>query len=311
MIPFSRIVSSVVEKVSPSVVCIGKVELERDGRYAVPKRGLGSGVIINNRGHILTNHHVIMEAHRITVTLADGKKLPAKPVGSDTSVDIAVIKTKNEGLQACKLGDSDKLKIGQLVVAIGKPFGFQLVGPTVTVGIISALNQRLVGEEEKSVGWIQTDAAINPGNSGGPLVDEFGSVIGINTAGLGGDWDTGINFAVPINIARKIAEGLIAHRENTLPWTGIFGLDITRETSAYYNLSHGGVLVIRVAANGPANKAGITAGDAIVEIDGLPLKTMDELLKEINRRKVGDSVKLMIKRGETMSNVEIVLEEKP
>jgi serine protease Do len=208
-------------------------------------------------------------------------------------------------------GDSDKLKIGQLVIAIGKPFGFQLVGPTVTVEIVSALNQRLVGGEESPVGWIQTDAAINPGNSGGPLVDEFGSIIGINTAGLGADWDIGINFAIPINVAKTMAEGFITRRETALPWTGIFGLDITRETSTYYNLPHGGVLVTRVAANGSADKAGITAGDVIIEIDGRPLETMDRLLKEANGRRVGDSVELTVKRGGTTRRVEILLEEKP
>ncbi len=263
----------------------------------------------------MTNYHVVHGAHKLTVELADGRKLPAKVVGSDVSLDLALIKVEAGKLSVADLGDSDKLKIGQLVIAIGKPYGHELRGSTVTVGIVSSLGQRFDvfgsghGVSGAPEGWIQTDADINPGNSGGPLVDERGLVIGINSRGLTGA--PGMNFAVPINVAKRVTERFIGLPRAGGPWTGIGGLDITREAARYYNMSHGGILVTRVTPNGPANKAGIISGDVIIEIDGVPLETMDEFQEEIQKRRIGERVELTIRRKQNMMNVKMALEEAP
>ncbi|MGB9660044.1 MAG: S1C family serine protease, partial [Nitrososphaerales archaeon] len=175
-------VVSAVEKISPSVVNISTVRLLRDYFLHVhPVKGIGSGVIINSKGYIVTNHHVIAGSDRIDVTLTDGRKLSGKLVGADASSDIAIVKVDEEGLPSAELGDSDKLKVGQFVIAIGNPFAL-MGGPTVTTGVVSALNRNIQVEDHVYENLIQTDAAINPGNSGGPLLDSDGRVIGISTA---------------------------------------------------------------------------------------------------------------------------------
>lgn len=346
MIPFSDTVIGVVEKVSPSVVCIWTTTFVGGSPR---KSGHGSGFVIDPRGYILTNYHVVKD-RQLEVEFADGRTAPAKTIGWSVPLDTALIKVETRGLPVVELGDSDTLKVGQLVVAIGKPL--DLPRPTVTVGVVSSLGQRGVfargtgsGLEEIPEGWIQTDAAINEGNSGGPLADERGNVVGMNSAGVSKQIGEGIGFAIPIKVALRVVERFVELRmkesavarapklvvsgkpekqepswpgitglpvsgkpeKQGLPWTGITGLDVPRDAARQYNLSQGGVLVMRVAPNGAGDKAGIKSGDVITAIDGVKLETTREFEEEISRRKVGERVKLTLKRGPRTISVEFVL----
>ncbi len=301
---------SAVEKISPSVVNISTVRLLRDHFLNVhPVKGMGSGVIIDSKGYIVTNHHVIAGSNRIDVTLVDGRKLSGKLIGADASSDMAIVKVGEEGLQAAQLGESDKLRVGQFVIAIGNPFGL-VGGPTVTTGVVSALNRTIQVENQVYESLIQTDAAINPGNSGGPLVDSDGKVIGISTAMV--PFAQGIGFAIPINSAKKIVEELISYGRVIRPWLGVIGTSITNEVASYYELPvQVGIIVARVIYDSPAYRAGISEGDIIVRIDGEFMKSIQDLQKSIQKKKVGDRVGLELIRGHQRGIVDATLAEVP
>jgi serine protease Do len=303
-------VVSAVEKISPSVVNISIVRLLRDYFLHVhPVKGIGSGVIINSKGYIVTNHHVIAGSDRIDVTLTDGRKLSGKLVGADASSDIAIVKVDEEGLPSAELGDSDKLKVGQFVIAIGNPFAL-VGGPTVTTGVVSALNRNIQVEDHVYENLIQTDAAINPGNSGGPLLDSNGRVIGINTAMV--PFAQGIGFAIPINFVKRIVDELISYGRVIRPWLGVIGMSVTDETASYYELPvKAGVIVARVIHGSPAHKVGISEGDLIVRINSTSVKTIQDLQKSIQKKKVGDKVKIELIRGYERGVVEVTLAEVP
>ncbi len=276
MIPFDEAVISAMKKVAPSVVNIANVMLVRDYYYnVIPVKGVGSGLIIDPGGFILTNAHVIEGAREIEVTLVDGRKFPGKVVGIDKSTDIAVIKIDDTNLPVPELGDSDKLMVGQIAIAIGNPLGL-VGGPTVTTGVVSALNRSIQSEKGFMEELIQTDAAINPGNSGGPLADSSGVVFGINAAII--PFAQGIGFAIPINTAKKIAESLMLYGEVRRPWLGIIGLDITPKVVAYYDLPVSkGVIVMRVVPNSPAEKARLEEKDLIQKIGDVSINNMKDL----------------------------------
>ncbi|NLY89784.1 MAG: PDZ domain-containing protein [Firmicutes bacterium] len=300
------------EKVAPAVVYIDTVRTVSGGRFMVPRffrdffgpgfpesfegpqfeqRGTGSGFIINPEGHILTNEHVIRYADKITVTLKNGDTFEAKVMGSNPEIDLAVIKIDaKKPLPYAELGDSDALQIGEWVVAIGNPFGFQ---ETVTVGIISALNRSL--KDPKEHGYlIQTDAAINPGNSGGPLVNLEGKVIGINEAIISNA--QGMGFAIPINLAKKHLDELTTPAPPT-PWLGIWMLPVNEELASYLNLPFkSGVYVDSVVQDSPAAKAGLKPRDIIREINQEQVASPDELAEKIRRLKVGDKITLLVWR---------------
>ena len=229
MIPINEdIIVNAVEKVSKSVVNIASVRTVHDQLFRVfPVEGVGSGVIIDERCHVLTNNHVVDDAQTLKITLADGSVFNGKVVGTDETTDLAVVKLDStESLPFAKLGNSDNLKIGQIAIAIGNPFGLS-GGPTVTTGIVSSLNRK-IQFEEGVLELIQTDAAINPGNSGGPLTNTKGEVIAINTAKM--PYAHGIGFAVPINIAKLVMTELILNgRVINRPWIGISYVKITRQ----------------------------------------------------------------------------------
>jgi S1-C subfamily serine protease len=207
-----------------------------------------------------------------------------------------------------KLGDSDKLVVGQIAIAIGNPYGFLLPGPTATVGVISALQRHLHVENHMYEDLIQTDASINPGNSGGPLVDSSGQVIGVNTANI--PFAQGIGFAIPINNARKIAKEIIQHGRVPRPYLGISGLTLNRDIGESYNIPHEkGVLVVRVGRGSPAHRGGMSAGDVILEVDKKPLKAWEDLQHVVQEKKVGDSLELSIGRDQEQGKMNIVLEE--
>jgi serine protease Do len=299
-----------IEKVSKSVVNISTVKLVHNNFYqAVPIAGMGSGTIIDQKGLILTNNHVVGGAGKISVTLWNNEVLEGKIVGSCTIHDIAVVKVYRENLQAAELGDSDKLRVGQSVYAIGNPFGLT-GGPTVTSGVISAIDRTIESQRGILENLVQTDAAINPGNSGGPLVDIEGRVVAINTAII--PFAQGIGFAIPINSAKTCTNELVTEGIARRPWLGIIGLSITEEIARYYGLPvNRGVLVTKVAEGSPADEAEMAEGDIILEIDDLETRRIEDLVKEIHKRKVGDRVRIFALRNGREHFFELKLSETP
>ncbi len=306
---------SVYKNNSPSVVNITTTTLIRDFFSVYPKQGAGSGSIISPDGYILTNYHVIEDATQINITMTNGDKYKAQLVGADPENDIAVIKIMSPGrkrFQAMKLGDSDKLSVGQKVYAIGNPFG---LNSTLTTGIISALERPLTTEKGMVIeNVIQTDAPINPGNSGGPLLNTTGKMIGINTAifspSAGGN--IGIGFAIPINIASELIPDLIKFGKVRRPWIGIIGVPIWEELARALSLPvDRGILVSEVVKGSPAHRGGLKGGarpveisrtiiflggDIIVEVEGIKVKYMQDIKKALKGKKDRDIVKMKIVR---------------
>ncbi len=307
------VVTTIFNDVKDSVVHITSVTLERDFfMRPIPREGTGSGFIIDENGYILTNNHVIKDASELTVTLSNGDTLAAELVGADPLTDIAVIKIEyDKKLKAVKLGDSDNLRPGQLAIAIGNPYRLD---NTITVGVISALNRTLETENNFPIhGVIQTDAAINPGNSGGPLLNSKGEVIGVNTAIYSPiQGSVGIGFAIPINTAKKVAADLIERGKVIRPWMGITGRTIDEETAAKLGVKEAkGVLVIDVVEGGPSEKAGLKVDDVIIELAGIEVNTMDDLIQTILKQEVGKTVPVkFIRNGKTMTT-EVTLRERP
>jgi len=280
--------------------------------------GLGSGVIIDAEGYILTNEHVIDDADKITVTLSDGRELSGEIKGKDARSDLAIIKVNAHNLPVATLGDSDKLKIGQWVVAIGNPFGFALQNPepTVTVGVISALHRSLGRAPSQGKDYndlIQTDAAINPGNSGGPLVNLKGEVVGINVAifSTSGGYQ-GIGFAIPANNAKRIISRLIEGKKILYGWLGVTVQDLTDDLAKYFGLpDKNGVLIAKVLENSPAQKAGMKESDVIKQIDSQPVNNVRELLNIVGKAEVGRKVKATVIREKKELTLEVEIGERP
>jgi len=302
-------VITAVEKVSPAVVSVATLRVIQETMFdAVPVRGMGSGIIFDSNGGILTNHHIVEDAEKVEVLTPDGKKFQGEVLGSDAMSDIAVVRVDGEGLPAVKLGDSDKLVVGQIGIAIGNPYGFILPGPTATVGVISALKRHIHVEGHMYEDLIQTDASINPGNSGGPLVDSSGMVVGVNTANI--PFAQGIGFAIPINSARKIAKEIIEHGRVMRPYVGIAGLTLTREIAESYDIPYErGVLVVRVGGESPARFSGISPGDVILEADKQALKSWEDLQHLLQAKNVGDNLEILVGRGREQRRVVLTLRE--
>jgi len=323
----------VAEKVSPAVVNISAVKTVRargeifrgfgndffddffkDFFDSFPReykeRALGSGVIVSRDGYILTNEHVVRRAGKIKVILLDRREFTGEVAGSDEDTDIALIKIKAKNLPVAKLGDSDKIKVGQWAIAIGNPVGLQ---NTVTVGVISATNRTLStgrwgGKQYED--FIQTDAAINPGNSGGPLINIKGEVIGINTAIYAGV--QGIGFAIPINTAKRVTDDLAAHGKVIRPYLGIIIADLTPDLAEHFKIkAKEGVLISDIVKDSPAEKADLHRGDIVLSIDGKKATTAQKLTNAVLDRDVGDEVTLRINRNGEVKEVKVVLEEKP
>jgi putative serine protease PepD len=320
----------IYREVSPAVVNITSTAVRFDFFFnPIPQRGSGSGFIIDTQGHIITNNHVVEDAKSVEVTLADGKKVPAKLIGRDPLNDLAVVKIEipREQLHIVRFGDSRQLQIGQIAIAIGNPFGLDR---TVTSGVVSSLERTLRTESGREIrGVIQTDAAINPGNSGGPLLNSRGEVIGINTAIFspsGGS--VGIGFAIPINTAKRLIPELIAKGRVSHPWLGVSGLSVTPEISRVLELPiQHGVLVVRVSPRSPSARAGIrggrrrirvgntilqVGGDLLVEVDGRKIERMHDLIAYLeDQKRVGETVELGILRGAQRLQVTVTLGELP
>lgn len=287
-----KTVLDLLEKVSKSVVNISTVKLVHHMFYqVVPVKGMGSGTIIDPKGYILTNNHVVGGAEKISVTLWNGEILEGSPAGSCTTDDVAIVKVERKGLSVAELGDSDKLRVGQRVYAIGNPFGLA-GGPTVTTGVISAVKRTIESQTEVLENLVQTDAAINPGNSGGPLVSLEGKVVAINTALI--PYAQGIGFAIPINSAKRCLTEIVTPGVSARPWLGIIGLTVTDEISRYYGLPvDRGALVTRVVEGSPAYRARIAPGDIIMRIDDAEIDGVEDLVKELHKKKVGQTVRII------------------
>ncbi len=320
----------IYQKLAPGVVNITSTTLEHDFFFnAVPRQGAGSGSIIDPRGYILTNHHVIEDARKLEVTLANGKKYSAKLIGSDPDTDVAVIKieARREDLTLIPMGSSDNLKVGQKVIAIGNPFG---LGQTLTTGIISMVGRTLRASSGTLVeDMIQTDASINPGNSGGPLIDSGGKMIGINTAIFSPTGaSVGIGFAIPVDVAKRVINELIDKGYYSYPWLGATLLTLSANLAEALKLPvREGAMVIEVAPRSPAAKAGlkegtsraqignyivIVGGDIITKIDDQPVSDADSVIRRIRKSRPGDRVQMEILHWEGgRSKVTVVLGEQP
>ena len=258
------------------------------------RRGLGSGVVLDREGRILTNAHTIEGADRILVGLGDGRVLGGSVLGTDPDTDVAVVRVEGDSLTPAEFGDSDRLRVGQPVLAIGNPLGLP-GGPTVTSGVVSALHRslRLGGGDGLPV--IQTDAAVNPGNSGGPLVDLQGRVVALNAATI--PYAEGIGFAVPFNTALEVARQIIEHGRAQRPWLGIVGYDVDRRIAHYFGLSvpHG-VFLVELSEGSPAAAAGVRVGDVITALDGRPVTSVSDLVGALHGKQIGDRVEVEVER---------------
>ncbi len=338
-------VESVAEKVGPAVVAI-KVEkttryvtypnyfgapyhedlfnqffqdfLGQQPQYEYKQAGLGSGVIIDANGFILTNEHVVRGADTITVNLPDGRSFSGTVKGTDSRSDLAVVKIEAPNLPVAALGNSDSIKIGQWVVAIGNPFGQILASPepTVTTGVISALHRSLMQTSRRDSDYsdlIQTDAAINPGNSGGPLVNLKGEVVGINVAifSTSGGYQ-GIGFAIPVNYAKIIVDQLIKGQKFSYGWLGVSIQDIDARLAMYFDLpSTDGVVVQKVWPGSPAEKAGLQDGDIILSVNGVKVHNSVALIRYIGTSEIGKPATLAILHDKKPKNVSVVVGKRP
>ena len=320
---------AVYDKVADGVVNVTSTAIQQDFFFnAFPTQGSGSGSIVDTKGHILTNHHVVANAQKLEVTLADGSKWPAKLVGSDPDDDLAVIKidAPKEKLKVIPMGDSKNLRIGQKVLAIGNPFGLER---TLTTGIVSSLGRTIRSEVGTLIeDVIQTDAAINPGNSGGPLLNSDGEIIGINSAILspsGGS--VGIGFAIPVNTAKRVIPELISKGYVTYPYIGATIQSLIPEMAKFLKLKiERGAMISEVVKGGPAEKAGLkggnqrvqvgnmivlVGGDIVVKADQKEVKTNDELIHYIREKKPGDMILLKVFRKDNFIDVKVTLGERP
>ncbi|MBI5634430.1 MAG: DegQ family serine endoprotease [Nitrospirae bacterium] len=330
IIDTSKAFSEIAGSISPSVVNISttKVMRRESGssledpffdllnpfrNFKMPKKwkeqSLGSGVIVSTDGYIITNNHVVEQADEIRVTLFDKRSFKAKFIGADTKTDIAIVKIEADNLKAAQWGDSDKLQVGEFVLAIGNPYG---LSHTVTMGIISAVGRANVGIADYE-DFIQTDAAINPGNSGGPLVNIRGELIGVNTAifSRSGGYQ-GIGFAVPSNMTRLVMNQLVDKGKVTRGWLGVTIQELTPELSQKFGLkSEKGALVGDIAKGSPAEKSGIKRGDIILEYNGKKISDVGNLRNMVAQSKVGSEIPITILRGGKEYSVNVVIVELP
>jgi len=294
---YSQAVVQAVERVGPAVVSVSvQGRAQRSARWRPDLRGAGSGVILTSDGYVLTNSHVVRAMNRIELGLQDGRTLAATTIGDDPHSDLAVLRVPESGLPAAELGDSSSLRVGQLVVAIGNPLGFQA---TVTAGVVSALGRTMRAQTGRVVeNVIQTDAALNPGNSGGPLVDFRGQVMGINTAVIFGS--QGISFAIPANTAKWVVTQLIRDGRVRRAYLGVSGeaVAINRRLALYHRIdTPSGVRVMEVVPDSAAAKAGLAAGDLIIKAGPVPIASPDDLQRVLGRHPIGEPLNVEVLRG--------------
>jgi len=325
----SNSIADIAEKVGPAVVNIDTVRMVKtdfpffddpifrhffgdqfkEYRKTIPQKGTGSGFIINQEGYILTNEHVVHKADKIKVSLPDGREFDGKVVGSDVTTDMAIVKIQADHLPTVTLGDSDELRVGEIVIAIGNPYGLQ---QTVTMGVVSAKDRSIPTEIDGHIyrNFIQTDTAINPGNSGGPLLNTKGEVVGINTAII--PYAQGIGFAIPINMAKRNIEDLINLGRVRTPWIGVYIQEVTPEIAEQFGLSEAkGVLVGDVVKDSPAEKSGIKRGDIIVKVNDEEVNSTQKLQDKIRSINIGEKAKIEVVRDGKAINFIVKIGEMP
>jgi len=275
---------------------------------SVPMKGRGSGFVVDKDGLILTNNHVVDGADKITVTLSDGKTYEAEVLGKDPTFDLAVIKIKPDtNLTALELGDSETIEVGEWVVAIGNPYGFE---HTVTVGVISAKNRSIHTRDVNFDGFLQTDAAINPGNSGGPLIDMDGKVIGINTAII--PYAQGLGFAIPVNMAKQIMDDLVTYGKVKRGWLGISVQNLTKEFAEAYDIEEeSGIIVGDVFQGSAAERAKLQRGDVIVSVNGEQVKDVQGFVNKVRGQAPGSELKMKVVRSGKTIDITATLDEIP
>lgn len=283
-----------IEKLDKSVVSIDTT-LRNFSFGAMPLEGQGSGIIIDSRGYVVSNNHVVDGSPNVRVHLRDGNSYDGRVIGHDLATDIALIKVKSfETLPSAALGNSDMLKVGQFSLAIGNALGLP-GGSTVSLGVIGALGRPLPWAEFIFEGLIQTDAAINPGNSGGPLADVNGNVIGINTAMVPNA--QGVGFAIPINAVKRVVDQIFSNGRVVRPWLGISGINLTAQIARRYGLPlENGVLIVDLIRDGPAHEIGLRSGDVIVRVADQEVRHMKDLLVSLSKLEIGSIVKLEFNR---------------
>jgi len=303
-------ITEAVERLTESVVSIDSVRVTRDFRYGlVPIEGKGSGLIIDRNGYVITNNHVIDGATRVQVHLKDGRTFLGEVVGSDASTDIAVIKVDAANLPAASLGDSERLRVGQIALAIGNTLGLQ-GGPTVSMGVVSALGRPLPGTDFIFEGLIQTDTAINPGNSGGPLADIGGNMIGMNTAMI--PFAQGVGFAIPVNTIKWVVQQILEKGRVVRPWLGISGANMNQAIARRYDLpADSGVLVVEVDTRGPAYDAGMRVGDVIIQVGSHAVKQMKDVLMALSKLAIKEEVEVDFIRLNAKRKALLRLKESP
>lgn len=299
-----------IEKLDKSVVSIDTTRL-RSFRFGImPVEGQGSGIVIDPRGYVATNNHVVDGSHSVIVHLGDGSSYDGRVVGNDPATDIALIKVRSfEPLAAATLGDSDQLKVGQFALAIGNALGLP-GGSTASLGVIGALGRPLPWAEFIFEGIIQTDAAINPGNSGGPLADIKGNVVGINTGMVPNA--QGVGFAIPINAVKRVVEQIFTNGRVIRPWLGVSGVNLTPEIARRYNINElSGVLVVDLSRESPSFGSGLRSGDVILRVGGQEIKYMKDLILSLSMLAVGSLVQIEYSRAGIKRTVSLRLLEVP
>ncbi|MBR4384223.1 MAG: trypsin-like peptidase domain-containing protein [Selenomonadaceae bacterium] len=301
----------VARTVGPAVVGITNKAIARDMfNRTFETEGVGSGVIFQSDGYIITNNHVIAGAKEIIVSLSDGNSITGTLIGADEMTDIAVVKVDAKDLPTATLGNSDEVVVGEPAIAIGNPMGLEFQG-SVTVGVISALN-RTLDLNDKRVKLFQTDAAISPGNSGGALVNADGEVIGINSAKLATNGVEGMGFAIPINTVKTIIKELMDKGYVARPYLGVTIFDKPTAARYGYQLTlEKGVFVFQVALDSPAGRAGFQRGDIILSIDGTEVNSVTDVRNAVAAHKVGDKVKVLLDRDGKQETLDVTLEEMP
>lgn len=302
--------TSAVERAGQSAVKISRMTGPPGPPFGpFPRHGVGSGVVLDDDGHLLTSGHVVEGSGKVIVTLGDGQVLSGTVLGADEETDIAVVEVEAKGLRPAMFADSDALKVGQPVLAIGNPLG--LAGdPTVTAGVVSSLRRTLQVRGNGGLPMIQTDAAVNPGSSGGPLVDLEGRVVGINNVTI--PYAEGMSFAIPTNRALAVAKDILLHGHVPRSWLGIVGYDVDRRIAYHYGLaSSRGVFLVEVTPKGPAEAAGLQVGDVLVALDERPLDGVGDLLEALRERKIGDTIELEVERGGRRTRIPTRLGTRP
>ena len=273
------------------------------------RHGVGSGIVIDEQGHVLTAEHVVHECKKALVTLPDGRVVGAYLLGGDSESDIAVLKVESDGLVPAEISDPKEIRLGQPVLAIGNPLGLA-GGPTVTSGVISSLHRSICSSNGNGLKVIQTDAAVNPGNSGGPIIDLKGRVVAIAAAQI--PYAEGIGFALPIGSAMKLANEIIETGSVARPWLGIVGHELGPRAARYYGIpASKGVFIVDVPEGGPADNAGVRAGDVIHDIGGKQISDIEDLVGRLRELKIGESVRLEVERGRERRQVDVTIGARP